>query len=334
MHGCGLYPCLNSQSMKKVKVIIASLVCSVVYAQYDVTAFQGSYEEIENYNSIAIETFGDLYWEKEFDLPFSFQYFDTAFNSLTINVEGLGSFENEIDYSMRLMAFGYMFDNVLDTNSIDSDVRYKFGQKNGKNYLVIQFTKNRLFSDTSIEEYDSHVNFQYWFFDDGTIEIRFGPSNIENSPVYVPGEGFYLLTDQGPKPSGPQLALYHPFDENIRLEYNDLDSHEEYELNTDGTGSVDWWPPDGWVIRFTNQLVSTNILNPHESTKIFPNPTNGQIFMDSNEKIKSAEVYNCHGERVSNRSSASIDLSNLNSGIYYLKIITDNSFSNHKIIKL
>jgi len=320
--------------MKILYIFIYLSIPFIASAQYIVEAQQEDYIEIDSFNSIALETFGDLYWEKEFELPFTFPYFDVRLNTFSINLEGLGIIDNEIDYSLRLMSFGYMFDNVVNPNNLESDVRYKYGHKDDKNFLVVQFTKNRLFSDTSVEEFDSFVNFQYWFFDDGTIEIRFGPSNLENSPVYVPGEGFYLLTDQGPIPSGPQLALYHPYDENIRLEYNDLGSHVEYEFNTDSTGSVDWWPPKGWVIRFTNQLVSTSNFNPHESIKIFPNPTNGHIFIDSNEKIKSADIYNFHGEKVSNNSSTSIDLSNLNSGVYYLKLITEKSFSNHKILKL
>jgi hypothetical protein len=320
--------------MKIAIVIIASLICRVVAAQYDVTAYQGHYEEIEDFNSIALETFGDLYWEKEFELPFSFKYFDTTFNSLLINVEGLGILENEIDFSLRLMAFGYMFDNVLDPYNIESDVRYKYGEKEGKDYLVVQFTKNRLFSDTSIEEYNSYVNFQYWFFDDGTIELRFGPSNLDNSPVYVPGEGFYLLTDQGAIPAGPQLALYHPYNENIRLEYNDLDSHEEYEINTDGTGSIDWWPPDGWVIKFSNQLVSTNETVTNNSNKIHPNPTTGQVYIDSEEVVKLIELYSTSGKLIIRSSVSTLDLSLLNSGIYYLRVMTNKSLSNYQIIKL
>lgn len=320
--------------MKILILIIASLLCREVGAQYKVISFQDQYEEIESFQSIALETFGDLYWEKEFQLPFIFQYFDSNFNYIKCDVEGTCRFENDIDFSLRLMTFGYMFDNVLDPNNIESDVRYNYGEKDGKSYLVIQFTKNRLFSDTSVAEYDSHVNFQYWFFDDGTIELRFGPSNLDNSPVYVPGEGFYLLTDQGPIPSGPQLALYHPYDENIRLEYNDLDSHVEYELNTDGTGSVDWWPPDGWVIRFTNQLVPTNDLSTNTTTTIFPNPTNGLVSIDSEEAIINVEVYSSNGKIIASNSDYTLDLSNLNSGVYYLRVLTKKSLSNHKILKL
>lgn len=320
--------------MKIALVIITSLICRVVTAQYDVIAFQGQYEEIEDYNSIALETLGDLYWEKEFELPFLFKYFDTTFNSLLLNVEGLGVLENEIEYSLRLMAFGYMFDNVVDPNKIESDVRYKYGEKEGKDYLVVQFTKNRLFSDTSIEEYDSHVNFQYWFFDDGTIELRFGPSNLDNSPVYVPGEGFYLLTDQGAIPAGPQLALYHPYNENIRLEYNDLDSHEEYEINTDGTGSIDWWPPDGWVIKFSNQLVSTNETVTNHSNKIHTNPTTGHLNIDTEDEVKFIELFCSSGKILLRSGGYKLDLSSLNSGIYYLRVMTNKSLSNYKILKL
>lgn len=319
--------------MKILIVTVAILLCKISTAQYNVIAFQDRYEEIENYNSIAIETMGWLNWEKEFELSFRFPYFDTTFNSLLINVEGLGILENEIDYSLRLMAFGYMFDNVLDTINIESDVRYKYGEKDGKSYLVIQFTKNRLFSDTSVEEFDSHVNFQYWFFDDGTIELRFGPSNLENSPIYVPGEGFYLITDQGPIPAGPQLALYHPYDENIRLEYNDLDSHEAYELNIDGTGSVDWWPPEGWVIRFNNLLISSNDNQKINRIKCYPNPTSGILHIDTKENISKVEIYNIDGNILDVYHNTSIDMSGFPNGFYYIKIFANQSLFNHKIFK-
>ena len=51
-----------------------------------------------------------------------------------------------------------------------------------------------MISDPSVEEFDSHIDMQYWFYEDGTIEIRFGHSNLDNSPVYVPGDGFYRIT--------------------------------------------------------------------------------------------------------------------------------------------
>ena len=60
--------------MKIRIVFIATLFCCGVTAQYEVTSFQDQYEEVENFSSIALETFGDLYWEKEFELPFTFQY--------------------------------------------------------------------------------------------------------------------------------------------------------------------------------------------------------------------------------------------------------------------
>lgn len=329
-----MHPSFKSKSMKIIIALIATVCCGVVTAQYNVVAFEGQYEELQDFNSIALETLGDLYWEKEFDLPFTFPYFDTSFEYIKCDVEGTCRFENDIDFSLRLMTFGYLFDNVLDPNNIESDVRYTYGQEDNKGFLVVQFTKNRLFSDTSIDEFDSHVNFQYWFFEDGTIEIRFGPSNLDNSPVYVPGEGFYLWTDQGPIPAGPQLALYHPFDEDIRVEYNDLASHEEYELNTDGTGSIDWWPPDGWVIRFTNQLVSTDDIKSTNSISVYPNPTPGTLLIDSEEQVKETYLLTPDGRTVVNGHNLELEISHLPCGIYYLNVYTNLSTSTHKIIKL
>lgn len=325
---------LKFKMIKITLVVLVSLFCKVLTAQYTVSAFQGEYEEIEDYNSIARETLGHLYWAKKLELPFTFPYFDTSFNKIEIGHEGMGFLENEIDYSLRLMAFGYISDKVTDPNNIPSDVRYKYGVKDGKYYLVVQFTKNRLMSDTSVEEHDSHVNFQYWLYDDGTIELRFGPSDLSNSPVYVPGKGFYLITNQGPIPAGPQLALYHPYDESIRLEYNDLDSYKAYELNDDGTGSVNWWPPDGWVIKFTNDIVSVEENNVSSSCAIFPNPTTQNVVIDTEENVKNIKIFNSSGAHISSTTNRVVDLSSLKSGIYYISVLTDQSLSNHRILKL
>ncbi len=153
--------------MRIIFILLSISFPVIIFGQYTVQAQFEEYKELENYNSVALETFGDLYWEKEFDLPFTFPYFDTTLGSFVLNHVGLGLIDGEIDFSLRLLAFGYMFDNVTNPDNIESDVRYKFGKIDGKDYLVVQFTKNRLLSDTSIEEFDSHVNFQYWFFDDG-----------------------------------------------------------------------------------------------------------------------------------------------------------------------
>ena len=58
----------------------------------------------------------------------------------------------------------------------------------------------RLANDTSVATYDSSIQFQHWFYQDGTIEIHFGDINLENSTAFVDGEGFYFS-------GGPDVPL-------------------------------------------------------------------------------------------------------------------------------
>lgn len=305
---------------------------------YHVESFQGEYEEIEEYTSLMLELEGDLYWYHTFDLNFTFPFFDLKYTYLNGNYRGLFGFDDEIEYSMDLLSFGYQSDNVLDTSNITSDVRYKFTEINGKKCLVIQYTKNRLVSDTSIDEFDSHVNFQYWFFEDGTIEIRLGPSNLENCPLYVAGDGLYLLTNQGFIPVGPFLGLTHPLQPHTIINYNDLDSLHNFEIIDNWeNGSINWWPPDGWVIRFTNLLVSTDD-NPLQSkTYVYPNPTSEKIRINSDQPIISAALYHINGTELLQKKDEQIsemDLSAFPPGTYFLRLSDGKHVCNHKIVKI
>ena len=160
-------------------IILLTLKLTQSFGQYyQVESFQDEYKEIEQYNSLLIENDGFRSWDKRFDLNFTFPFFDIYYDYINCFDVGICYFDDEIDYSMRLLEFGYEPDILKDSVNILSDVRYTLTNWLNKKVLIIQFTKNRLFSDPTIESHDSHVNFQYWFFENGTIEIHVGPSNI------------------------------------------------------------------------------------------------------------------------------------------------------------
>ena len=326
--------------MKNIIILTLVLINSALLGQYyKVESFQGEYEELNQYNSLMIENEGFRSWDKRFNLNFQFPFFDLYYDYINCFMVGICYFDDEIDYSMRLLEFGYEPDILRDTININSDIRYKVTSIHNVKVLVIQFTKNRLFSDPTVESHDSHVNFQYWFFENGTIEIHVGPANIKHSPVYVPGEGFYLLTDQGPKPSGPHVAVYHPYDRNKAIIYDDLDSLQNFRLVFNDTlpGSVDWWPPEGWVIRFTNLLVSTDDNPLQGKTYVYPNPTSEKIRISSDHPVRSASLYHVNrtellqlkGEQISE-----MDLSAFPPGTYFLRLSDGKHVFNHKIVKI
>ena len=119
--------------------------------------------------------------------------------------------------------------------------------------------------------------------------------------------------------------------------YKDEGSHLEYDLNTEGSGYLEYWPPSGWVIEFKNDLVSTTERRFTENISLFPNPVSNVLNIDhglknNNSKI---EIYNSGGKMMmQDQLINSVDVSLLPAGIYYLKIISNESVITEKFIKI
>ena len=67
---------------------------------------------------------------------------------------------------------------------------------------------------------------------------------------------------------------------------------------------------------------------------LYPNPTKDQISINSNERIISVEVFNLNGKNIIQKQNAiqTIDLSQINPGIYLIKVETENKTFSRKII--
>ncbi len=84
----------------------------------------------------------------------------------------------------------------------------------------------------------------------------------------------------------------------------------------------------GKIIEESTETVSDNVIT------LFPNPTSSNVEISTNETIKSISVYDVNGKESKIESiNNNIDLSAFKSGIYTLKIYTENGISTKKIIK-
>ena len=75
------------------------------------------------------------------------------------------------------------------------------------------------------------------------------------------------------------------------------------------------------------------------NVKIYPNPVNDKVYIETEVEIKEIVVYDVYG-RIQNLSNSatqqlsnSVDVSNLNSGIYFLKVKTENGNIVKRIVK-
>ena len=75
--------------------------------------------------------------------------------------------------------------------------------------------------------------------------------------------------------------------------------------------------------------------NELEGLKIYPSPTTGVLNIHSETAISQIEIYNLLGQLVqSNTDQVSIDISSVDQGIYFVKVMDENgNVGTQKVVK-
>jgi len=85
------------------------------------------------------------------------------------------------------------------------------------------------------------------------------------------------------------------------------------------------------VIKCDEDILGVN--NSEESTmSVYPNPTQGKLYLTNDKDVNSIEVYNMDGHQVLTLNPKNLDLSPLNNGVYLIKIVSKNLVTTQKII--
>ncbi len=292
---------------------------------YEFATFEREYQPLQTYTSMQKETRGDRRWEYQFDLGFSLPLYGEEYNSLICTFSSIcNTLDQEV--SLGLNWHGYNYDFVTDTVNIESDVRFATIDDNGIKVLVLEFVKNRLAGDTSIAEFDSHVNFQQRIYEDGRLEVHYGPSNLENSPNYVPGVGFYSF-------EGAVNSLAGPY---FDLEKLDWDSfivekrvalkgpYDNLELTEEESEAITTYPPEGFVIQL--RPITLSVEEPVQKNEVilYPNPVKDIVNISmKDDRIIQAQVYDMMGKAMPIEVNGhQLQVHSLAAGIYILEAET------------
>ena len=107
----------------------------------------------------------------------------------------------------------------------------------------------------------------------------------------------------------------------VKAVYEECES--EFALNAD----------DEDFIRITNLAVAENMMN----VKLYPNPTNGQLNIEA-EGMTSVSVFDLVGQCLMQKSvedgQANLDMSQLQNGIYLIKVSTVNGSTMQRVVKM
>lgn len=167
--------------------------------------------------------------------------------------------------------------------------------------------------------------------------------NIAHSPYH---EGHIVATIHNSNASGFALRFTKDGGEN----WETVDSAELYFLNSthvftstainfvEDFAHIYIATADLGLVKFELNLETLSISDPElistNPTQIYPNPAKDFVKIASNEKVQSVEIYNLTGQKILSSTQKEITISNLNKGIYFVKIILETGkVETHKLIK-
>jgi len=115
-----------------------------------------------------------------------------------------------------------------------------------------------------------------------------------------------------------------------------------FEMGTDGcNGRVGWYVDDIAIYNCNYELSVDDFSALEKGIKVYPNPSNGQFAMKNlgNLYLEKADVMDINGRIVKSikltnvQGTTAIDISNVASGLYFLKVYTQNANTVIKLIK-
>lgn len=307
--------------------------------EYAIESFQDEYTELTEYESISLIFDGSPLWEYEFQLDFSFPFYGAFYDKMIYTQDAWGMVTDDEDLGLYIMNFagGYAYEFAHDTINIESDIRFSNVFINNMQAFVIQFTKVGFFADPFEDSLNTYMNFQLWFFENGIAEVHFGEMHMDGTPIYSPGNGFYCYTTSGGVDTndvcGPNIGISNPFDEEDGIAVSG--PYNNFEVVGDIYANLTVLPPQGWIIRF--KPTSVGIFEPDyqlNEISIHPNPATSCISIA--EPGGKVTIYDSSGRIAYNEleSESDVDVSTLQSGLYFVRIESSQKSSIGKFLKI
>jgi Secretion system C-terminal sorting domain len=305
---------------------------------YVVTGFNDPYEDITEPISISN---GEVWDDPQYfaNIGFNFQMIDKVFQNVAIVLPGAQVVSADImEDSVALMG-PYMSDimdaGVLLDSSI-SPISYAIEGQAGSRIFKLEWKNVGFYNEFDAGgQMGNRISFQMWLYE-GTnvIEYRYGPNSIKDeSLVHDFGVPFIVL--------GQGVAINASSWEGLWI-IGGTDSAPEATAWTDPSSNPDiaLFPdfefPSGTVIRFAPTFV--NIMEDNKPAfAIFPNPVNDNLNISWNSSKAQAQIFDITGKEVSSlilqRGVQQINVADLSTGSYVLRVIDGNKVYTHHLIK-
>lgn len=325
----------------KCSIITFFLLNSVIIKcqSYLVEITNTPFDTLVQYSSIANERNDAMEYpfifEKDFELGFNFPYFDTNVNSIYCESTGvvdiLGASHPDFFPMYLFAASTYELYEVFDASSyLKSDFRYKELMINNKKVLVIEFHRVSIDYDRDEIPFDSSdITFQYWFWENGDIELRFGEIFIDNS-IFIPSKGYRYRSFE-PDTYFPILLSIANLDNTEVIEViGDINNFPTINYNGNNEEGLLYLPSKNTVVKFKKQISSSN---ETKATRPFPNVVVNILSIPPDFQFTEYRIFDLSGREIRKGNNTEIDLSFLQTGYYFIKLRDGGGMYSYKFLK-
>ncbi len=310
---------------------------------YTIQHFQTSYDTLTDYQSVTKElvTEGEAWWvwERAFNFGFEFPFYGDTFSEVYIDNWAVGYFPESPEYNVYLFGAYYTIADILDTTNwntayLNSEVRYAYKSVNDIKALVIEYHNVYV-----REEYDENganhfINFQTWFYENGIIEIHFGPIDLANCTHYYPGQGFSHVDHIEGEIYGPWVEINNfDFSKSAYFFGDHSDPGILYDVSFGDADVLTSIPPSGYVVQFLpSSLSTTKDMKNELSNKFYVTQHDGTFMLtDKLGCFKGCELYDIVGRKIGESNEVEFNITSALPQIVFIYIKSDCGPEIHKV---
>lgn len=311
--------------MKNTTLILLLLLSLSIQAQnYTFSNLTGTYSNLTGATTLSN---GEIWDDPEYDLvlPFSF----TINGNTNSNFKVYDSYIVQQTTGTIFQAAASFVNDLVDRgdggSTSLSPISYKIDGAVGSRIAKIEYQNCGSFNDNSLAMF---VNFQIWLYE-GTniIEYRYGSSSVTNTSSFYGGDSGAIIGVTG-----------GDIDDNLSNTHLLTGPASSPTLSTSNTFvNVTGTPPANTIYRFTPTTLNNSEISSSLVT-LYPNPFNDHVVIEGLKSNFSYDIYNVSGKLIQSNldatSGTKIDTKSFESGIYILKIVSENETIIKKIIKM
>ncbi|SRX74577.1 T9SS type A sorting domain-containing protein [Aequorivita antarctica] len=323
--------------MKKIKLLIAFVFYTLFINAQSVYNFEAENIPYQNLTGSTSLNNGVVWDDPEYTIPLGFSFniatytFDTIY-ILGWSTGGLVS-SNPVDGDI-IPIFNPIAQDIIDlgfdSGISESNISYKTEGAAGSRILKLEWNNVGFFGDSTSDDF---MNLQLWLYEgSNTIEYHYGASSINNplesfedetGPLISMGTSYNsstdILEDNG------YFLSEDPIDPTIII----LPAGNQVMLS-----ALDGMMPSGSVYRFLQQPLSVPNFDDVQFLA-YPNPATHTLNFKTTEEQNQVSIFNSVGQLIKQVTNVagSLDVSELQNGVYFLQLETSERIAIQKFIK-